>query len=165
MSIRDKRPPRMIQNVFVLLLLAVFAAMSTLLVTLGAQVYRGTVERSNANNQARILSTVVRSALWAEDGVSSIDVEEHNGVKALAIETDYDGESYVKRLYCHDGNLLESFMSSEYDFELDSGESICQAAGFEPEIENGFLTVRLTGVDGGKSTVQMQLRSGLGVEE
>jgi len=66
----------------------------------------------------------------------------------------------VKRLYCHDGMLYESFTSSEYDFDVEDGESICQAASFEPAIENGFLTVNLTGVDGGKSTVQMQLRSG-----
>ena len=160
MSIRDKKPPRMIQNVFVLLLLAVFAAMSTLLVTLGAQVYRGTVERSNANNEARILSAVVRSSLWAEDGVGQVLVENQDGMNVLAVVSNYGDESYVKRLYCHDGMLYESFTSSEYDFDVEDGESICQAASFEPAIENGFLTVNLTGVDGGKSTVQMQLRSG-----
>ena len=159
MSIRDSKPPRMIQNVFVLLLLAVFAAMSTLLVTLGAQVYRGTVERANANNEARILSTMVRSALWAEDGVGQVLVEEQDGVKVLAVVSTYDDESYVKRLYCHDGMLWESFTSSEYPFDVNSGESICEAAAFEPGIEEGFLTVNLTGVDGSRSTVQMKLRS------
>lgn len=164
MSIRDNRPPRMIQNVFVLLLLAVFAAMSTLLVTLGAQVYRGTVERANANNEARILSTVVRSALWAEDGLSEIVVEDHDGVKVLAIVSSYDDESYIKRLFCHDGKLWESFTSAEYPFSLESGESICDAVDFEPAIENGFLTVLLTHQDGSQSTVQLQLRAA-GLEE
>ena len=160
MSIRDKKPPRMIQNVFVLLLLAVFAAMSTLLVTLGAQVYRGTVERANANNQARILSAVVRSSLWAEDGVGQVLVENQNGVNVLAVVSNYGDESYVKRLYCHNGMLCESFTSAEYEFDAEDGESICQAASFEPAIVDGFLTVKLTGADGTQSTVQMQLRSG-----
>lgn len=159
MSIRDNKPPRMIQNVFVLLLLAVFAAMSTLLVTLGAQVYRGTVERANANNEARILSTVVRSALWAEDGVGKVLVEEQDGVKILAVVSTYDDESYIKRLYCHDGMLWESFTSSEYAFDVEDGESICEAAAFEPTIEDGFLRVQLTGLDGAQSTVELQLRS------
>lgn len=149
----------MIQNVFVLLLLAVFAAMSTLLVTLGAQVYRGTVERANANNDARILSTMVRSALWAEDGLSQVLVEEQEGVKTLAVVSTYDEEQYVKRLYCHEGMLWESFTSSEYAFDLSDGESICKAAAFEPAIEDGFLTVELTGTDGSRSTVELQLRS------
>ncbi len=160
MSIRNNKPPRMIQNVFVLLLLAVFAAMSTLLVTLGAQVYRGTVERANANNQARILSAVVRSSLWAEDGVGQVLVENQDGLPVLAVVSTYDDESYVKRLYCHDGMLYESFTSTEYAFDVEDGESICQAASFEPAIENGFLTVKLTGTDGEENTVQMQLRSG-----
>ena len=159
MSIRSNKPPRTIQNVFVLLLLAVFAAMSTLLVTLGAQVYRGTVERANVNNEARILSAVVRSSLWAEDGLGSVLVEEQDGVKALCVVSDYDGERYVKRLYCHGGMLWESFTSSEYDFDLTDGESICAAQSFEPVIDNGFLTVRLVGRDGTESTVQLQLRS------
>lgn len=165
MSIHDKRPPRMIQNVFVLLLLAVFAAMSTLLVTLGAQVYRGTVDRANANNQARILSTVVRSALWAEDGLSEVTIEEHDGVTVLAIVSDYGDECYIKRLFCRDGMLYESFMSAEYGFSLESGESICQAAAFQPVIEDGFLTVHLTGQDGTQSAVQHQLRCQISPEE
>lgn len=159
MSIRDSKPPRSIQNVFVLLLLAVFAAMSTLLVTLGAQVYRNTVERSNADNQARILSTVVRSALWAEDGLSQVCVEEHDGVKTLAVVSTYDDECYVKRLYCTGGNLWESFTSAEYDFDIEDGESICQASAFEPSIDRGLLTVRLVSQDGVESTVVLQLRS------
>jgi len=159
LSIRESKPPRTIQNVFVLLLLAVFAAMSTLLVTLGAQVYRGTVERANANNEARILSTMVSSSLWAEDGLGQVLVEEMDGVKTLAIISVYDEESYVKRLYCHDGMLWESFTSGEYEFDVNDGESICPAEAFEPFIEDGFLTVRLAGRDGSESTVQMKLRS------
>lgn len=159
MSIRDSKPPRTIQNVFVLLLLAVFAAMSTLLVTLGAQVYRNTVERSNGDNQARILSTVVRSALWAEDGLGQARVEDYDGVKTLAVVSTYDDESYVKRLYCADGSLWESFTSAEYDFDTEDGESICQASAFEPSIDHGLLTVRLTSQDGVESTVVLRLRS------
>lgn len=155
----------MIQNVFVLLLLAVFAAMSTLLVTLGAQVYRGTVERANQNNQARILSMVVRSALWAEDGLGEAMVEEHDGVITLAVVSRYDDEAYVKRLFCREGKLYESFTSAEYPFSPESGESICDAAAFEPSIDNGLLTVELTALDGSRSQVQLQLRSGLALEE
>ena len=44
MSKRAARSPRMIQNVFVLLLLSVFAILSTFLVTVGAQLYRNTVD-------------------------------------------------------------------------------------------------------------------------
>lgn len=159
MSIRDSKPPRTIQNVFILLLLAVFAAMSTLLVTLGAQAYRSAVERADRDNQARILSAVVRSSLWAEDGLGQVQVKDYSGVKALEVINTYDGESYVKRLYCHDGSLWESFTSAAYEFDLEDGETLCQASGFDPSLDHGLLTVRLTGPDGAESTVKMCLRS------
>ena len=43
------------QGVFVFVLLGLFALMSTLMVLLGAQRYRGTVDRSTANNDDRVL--------------------------------------------------------------------------------------------------------------
>lgn len=159
MSNRMNGQPRMIQSVFVLLFLAVFAAMSTLLVTLGAQVYRGTVERANENNQARILSMVVRSSLWAEDGLGEVVIEDHDGLQALAVVSTYDEETYIKRLFCRDGMLYESFTSAEYPFSPESGESLCEAAALELSLEKGLLNVLLTALDGSQSQVLLQLRT------
>ena len=74
----------MIQNVFVLLLLSLFAVLSTFLVTIGAQMYRTTVDSSEKNNNMRITTAVVRSAIWAEDG---------GDVKVEKLE--YDGKTYT----------------------------------------------------------------------
>ena len=54
------RSPRIIQSVFVLLLLALFACLSTFLVTMGAQIYRNTVDSADTNNNSRIMTAVVR---------------------------------------------------------------------------------------------------------
>lgn len=158
-GMHSNKQPRTIQNVFVLLLVALFAALSTLLVTLGAQVYRGTVERANANNQARILASVVRSAVRAEDGLSEIVVEEQEGLSVLSIVSDYDGEKYIRRLYCREGMLWESFTAAEYPFSAENGESICAAQSFAAQIDQGFLTVYLTDSEGRESTVQLQVRT------
>ena len=104
---RTQQTPRLMQNVFVLLLLALFACLSTFLVMMGAQVYRNTVERAEVNNGNRITAALVRSAVWAEDG-GTIRIEDHDGIPALAIEDVYDDEVYVKRLFCADGWLRES---------------------------------------------------------
>ena len=63
MSKRAARSPKMIQNVFVLLLLSVFAILSTFLVTVSAQLYRNTVDSAEKNNNTRIMTAVVRSAI------------------------------------------------------------------------------------------------------
>ena len=169
------RSPRIIQSVFVLLLLSLFACLGTFLVTMGAQIYRNTVESSEDNNNFRIMTAVVRSAIWSEDG-GDISVEHFDdlGITTLSIVNDYDGEKYYKRLYCAvdpdplEGEprsyLWESYSSEEYEFTADSGESLCELNRFEPSIEGNILKVELESANGTKSTVQMALRAG-GVSE
>ena len=162
---------RTIQSVFVLLLLSLFACLSTFLVTIGAQIYRHSVESAEENSNSRIMTAVVRSAIWAEDG-GHVEIErfEELGVTALTIVNEYDGEKYYKRLYCAldpdplDGEprryLWESFCSEETEFKADSGESLCELNGFEPSIEGDTLKVDLESAGGSKSTIRIALRTG-----
>ena len=165
------RSPRIIQSVFVLLLLSLFACLSTFLVTMGAQIYRNTVESADTNNNSRIMTAVVRSAVWAEDG-GDVEIEHFDemGITTLTIVNEYDGEKYYKRLYCAvdpeplDGEarsyLWESFNSEETEFRVDSGETLCELNAFEPSIEDGMLKVDLESPNGTKSTIRMALRTG-----
>ena len=165
------RSPRIIQSVFVLLLLALFACLSTFLVTMGAQIYRNTVDSADTNNNSRIMTAVVRSAIWAEDG-GDVEIEHFDelGITTLTIVNEYDGEKYYKRLYCAvdpdplDGAprscLWESFNSEETEFRIDSGETICELNAFEPTIEDGMLKVDLESPNGTKSTIRIALRTG-----
>ena len=165
------RSPRIIQSVFVLLLLSLFACLSTFLVTMGAQIYRNTVESADTNNNSRIMTAVVRSAVWAEDG-GDVEIEHFDemGITTLTIVNEYDGEKYYKRLYCAvdpdplDGEARsyrwESFNSEETEFRVDSGETLCELNAFEPSIEDGMLKVDLESPNGTKSTIRMALRTG-----
>ena len=162
---------RTIQSVFVLLLLSLFACLSTFLVTMGAQIYRNTVESADTNNNSRIMTAVVRSAVWAEDG-GDVEIEHFDelGITTLTIVNEYDGEKYYKRLYCAvdpeplDGEarsyLWESFNSEETEFRVDSGETLCELNAFEPSIEDGMLKVDLESPNGTKSTIRIALRTG-----
>ena len=167
--------PRIIQSVFVLLLLSLFACLSTFLVTIGAQIYRNTVESAEVNNNSRIMTAVVRSAVWAEDG-GEVQIERFDSldITALTIMNEYDGEKYYKRLYCAvdpdplDGEpksyLWESYNSEEVEFSVESGETLCELNGFVPSIEGNTLKVELESSNGTKSTIRMALRTG-GAEE
>lgn len=153
------QPPRLMQNVFVLLLLALFACVSVFLVMMGAQVYRGTVNRAEANNEKRIAAAVVRSAVWAQDG-GTVRIEDQDGLPVLAIEDNYDGEIYVKRLFCRDGWLRESYAADEWEFDPEGGEPLCEMRAFEPEMKGKNLTVHITDADGAESDVLVRLRAG-----
>ena len=163
--------PRIIQSVFVLLLLSLFACLSTFLVTIGAQVYRHTVESAEDNSNSRIMTAVVRSAIWAEDG-GEVQIERFDDldITALSIVNEYDGEKYYKRLYCAvdpdplDGEprsfLWESYNSEEVEFRAESGETLCELKAFRPAIEGNMLKVELESANGTRSTIRMALRTG-----
>lgn len=163
--------PRIIQSVFVLLLLSLFACLSTFLVTMGAQIYRNTVESAENNSNSRVMTAVVRSAVWAEDG-GEVRIEHFDdlGVTALCVVNDFNGEIYLKRLYCAvdsdplDGEprsyLWESYTSEDTQFTVESGETLCELKSFIPSIEGKTLIADLEATDGTKSTIRLQLRAG-----
>jgi len=153
--------PKTIQNVFVLLLLSLFACLSTFLVTIGAQLYRGTVDSAEKNNTSRIMNAVVRSAIWAEDG-GNVYVEKIEGwdITALTVAEVYEDETNYKRLFAYEGSLLETYTDDELPFDPKYGEPLCELKEFEPEINGNVLTVHLKATDDTESMVRMTLRAG-----
>ena len=158
MSGKRKTVQHSMQGVFVFVLLGLFAVMSTLMVLLGAQMYRNTVDRSTVNNEDRVLSAYVRSMIRAEDTSGAMEIGEYDGVKALAMREDLDGEAYVTWLYCYEGQMYEWFTSDDGEFRPESGTAICPAQRFEPSLDNGLLTVNLVNAKGEPETVRVALR-------
>ena len=162
----------MIQNVFVLLLLSVFAILSTFLVTVGAQLYRNTVDSAEKNNNTRIMTAVVRSAIWAEDGGQveveplkySIEEGPSGELTALTILHEYDGEVFVKRLYAYDGWLRESFTAEDYAFSTDMGDALVEITSFEPELDGHMLKATVVTKEGREEHISVHLWAG-GAEE
>lgn len=153
--------PKTIQNVFVLLLLSLFACLSTFLVTIGAQLYRSTVDSAERNNTGRIMTAVVRSAIWAEDG-GNVIVEKLDkwGITALTVVEEYDDETNYKRLFAYEGSLLETYTGDDLEFDPKYGEPLCELKEFEPELNGNVLTVHLKAVDDSENTIRMTLRAG-----
>ncbi len=158
MSGNRKTVQHSMQGVFVFVLLGLFAVMSTLMVLLGAQMYRNTVDRSTANNEDRVLGAYVRSMVRAEDTRGAMEIGEYDGVKTLAMREDLDGETYVTWMYCYDGNMYEWFTSDDGTFSPQSGTAICPARSFDPSLENGLLTVDMINGKGEPETVRVALR-------
>ena len=157
--------PKLIQNLFVVLLLALFALLSTFLVTMGAQLYRNTVDSAERNNNSRIMTSVVRSAIWAEDGGEIyVDRMEDSGLTTLTIRTNDSGEIYYTRLYAYDGYLRECYQGDDIPFNPEYGETMCELNRFDPSIEGNVLTVELESKDGIASTVRMVMRAGGAVQ-
>ena len=146
------------QGVFVFVLLGLFALMSTLMVLLGAQMYRGTVDCSTSNNDSRVLSAYVRSMVRAEDAIQAVTVEEFDGIPVLVMRETLNDGDFVTMLYCYDDHLCEWYTSDGNDFTPTSGTAICPVFSFVPSLNDGLLTVDMTNANGNAETVQVALR-------
>ncbi|MBR3099613.1 MAG: DUF4860 domain-containing protein [Clostridia bacterium] len=163
MSDPVKLPQRRIQNLFIVLLLAVFAVSCILITAMGARAYRSTVAASNRENSGRILAAVVRGAARSGDGDRvSIERNEELGISCLAFTEEEPEGSGCRRLYCRDGYLMESYTSGEREFDWESGEALCPAAAFEPRLEGSLLAVTVTDAEGNTQEIRTVLRVGGG---
>ena len=145
------------QGAFVFVLLGLFALMSTLMVLLGAQMYHSTVDRSQYNNESRIMGAYVRSMVRSMDA-GQIGVEAPGGISALALRESWEDEEYVTWIYQYNGQLCEQFTEAEEAFNPDRGTEICPANSLSAELKDGLLTVRLTDGNDAPCLVQVALR-------
>ena len=92
MNKKQAKVQHSMQGVFVFMLLGAFAAMSTMMVLLGAQSYRSIVDHATQNNEGRTLGAYVRSMVRAQDADGSVELEQRDGMKLLALHETIDGE-------------------------------------------------------------------------
>lgn len=137
------RPSHAISGVFVFLLLGVFAVFSTVMVVLGAKAYKATADRAAEHNAGRIASAYVRSMVRADDDRDSLRVDEIDGLSAVTMHYDFDGEEYLTRIYVYGGMLREWFTYAEADFEAEGGEAVCAADEMRASLSGHLLNVRL----------------------
>ena len=150
-------PKHSIAQVFVLVLLGIFAVMSTLMVLLSAQMYRGVVSRTEQNSTYRILTSYVSNAVRASDAENCVYTDHRNGVDMLVLTSEIDGDAYETLIYCHGGMLRELFADADQEFDPEYGEIICSAQSFAAQIDNDLLTVTLTDGTGGSATIDIAL--------
>ena len=147
-----------ISGVFVFMLLGIFAMISTLLVLLCAQAYRNTVDQTALHRDERIIRSFMRNTLRAEDADNAFGSENMDGISALTITSDYDGNLYVRYLYCYEGTLRDLFIGAEDTFYPEYGEEICPLDSFTASVDGNLVTVNMLDVQGKAYTFSIAQR-------
>ncbi len=160
----NKQVQHTISGVFVFLLLGIFAVFGTVMVLLGAKVYRGITEVSGFHNQSRITSSYLRSMVRADDETGTLTIDDLNGTPIITMRNVYDEDVYITRIYVWDGMLREWFTEDEIEFEPENGEEICAAQAMEAELDRNMLRVRVLTGDTWRD-VNIALRAGGEVDE
>lgn len=155
---------------FVLALFGVFTISALMLVTVGADVYRHTVDDMGRNYETRTsvayITEKIRqndTSLPGEDSQQSITIGTLSDTPALMMMRDIDGELYCTYLYLHDGYLKELFVKSgSYPGEnaLAAGQEIfsLKELSMEQPAPN-LLSFELTTPDGENHSFCVSLRS------
>ena len=151
-------PSHAISGVFVFLLLGVFAVFSTVMVVLGAKAYKATADRALSHNASRIANAYIRSMVRGDDSLDCLQVEDIDGLTAVTMHYDYDGEEYLTRIYVYNGMLWELFTYAEADFEPENGEAVCAADEMKASLSGHLLRVQMRHGDNW-TNVDIALRS------
>lgn len=164
MKLNNEEPGRHIVDIlFVLALFCVFAASALTLVTIGADVYRQTASHMTDHFSERTACSYLTEKLHQSDTADAVTVGELEGVPAVMISQEIDGEFYCTYLYLYDGYLKELFVRKDSyagDDILSAGQNILAVTSFQiEELGNGLLCLKLDTGNGRIMTLYTALRS------
>lgn len=152
---------------FVLALFGVFTISALVVVIIGADVYKHTMESMSRNYDSRTaiayVSEKVRQAdVLTSDGTSSVEISTLADCPALALHAEENGEAFCTWLYYHDGWLKELYVRKDADLGgnmLAAGEDILQLSDLEyTMLSKDLLWVSMTLPDGQKHNLYLTLR-------
>lgn len=154
----NRRNGHAFSGAVVFLLLLLFALFGVMLALLGAQAYRNTVEDGERHGEHRILQTFMLNAVQADDARNAVVLERAGDMDVLRFDYDYDGEGYVKRIYCYEGALRELLTEADGGFDPGDGEIICAAQALTLSRTNNLITMVIADQNGRTHTAQIALR-------
>lgn len=142
---------------FVLALFGVFTISALMLVTIGSEVYRHTVDDMGSNYETRTSVAYITEKIRQNDYIladettsitENISISTLAGEPALMLTQNINSETYCTYLYLHEGYLKELFMKSgSYlgDNTLAAGQNIMELSAFTMEqTADNLLSLQLT---------------------
>lgn len=135
----QSRRGRSVETLFVLIVFCVFMVASLVLVMIGANVYRGVVEDTNANNALRSSFSYLANKVRSADSEGGVHVVTTNGLETLVMDAEYGGTAYRTYIYFEDGYLKELFALRDQEFDPGMGEKVVQTEPLQMREEGGLL--------------------------
>ena len=166
-----KHEKRFIVDVlFVLALFGVFTISALMLVTIGAEVYRHTVDDMRHNYETRTSVAYITEKIHQNDTLinnngsweGSVNISTLASEPALVLKQIINGEMYSTYLYLHDGYLKELFMKSGTylgEDTLSAGQEIMELSEFNMEqISDNLLSIKIVSSQGDIHTIYTSVR-------
>lgn len=158
-----QKKTHMIDFIFPVVLLFVFAVSALVVTLFAANVYQSDVDNSTRNDTARTSLSYVTEKIHAGDRSGNVKLSTFDGCEAIAIHDEIDGEKYITYIYYHDGRIKELFAKADTVdtvFSADNGTSILAVRNFTIEQKsNGLFRLSCTDDKGETATAIAGVRS------
>lgn len=133
-----------LSTVSALLVLAVFAVGILGVLLGGVSVYRRLTDRDQAVYDRRTAAQYLTTKLRQAPGSGAVSTGSFGDGDALVITEQWEGVSFVTRIYCHEGWLMELYSLAEGEFSPTDGQKIVPMDSLQAESRNGLLELTLT---------------------
>ncbi len=155
---REKRSKKSISTLSSLVLLGVFAACILSVLLGGASAYERMTHRSHLAYDSRTAVQYVAGKVRQASAPDAVSLAAFRENAALCIRERFGDETYLTRIYCFDGWLMELFSLESGEFAPEDGEKILPLEELSLSLENALLRVEFS--DGGsmKETLLLALR-------
>ncbi len=138
---------------FSLALFFVFAATSLLVVMIGANVYRGTVNTMERTFASRTSLSYIAEKLRQNDNEGAAEVGDIAGLPALVITQQHSGVTLQTYIYYYNGYLTELLATENTPLQPELGQAVLALGGFYIEEDNNLFTVTTVGEDGSEHSL------------
>ncbi|MDD2972235.1 MAG: DUF4860 domain-containing protein [Lachnospiraceae bacterium] len=124
---------------FVIALFCVFAVSALMLVLIGSNVYRKTVQNMDKNYNTRTSLAYISEKIRQFDETDSIEIGSLDDTNALILKTTTDSGVYNTYIYMYQGYLKELFAAPDAALTPESGQNILPIHDFVLTKINGKL--------------------------
>jgi len=120
----------MVDFLFVIALFFVFALSALMLVMIGANVYKNTVNNMSVNFNSRTSYAYITEKIRQNDSYESVSAGDYQGLDAIILKQVINDTDYYTYLYQYDGYIKELFIKEGADIDPSAGQNILEAKDF-----------------------------------
>ncbi|MBR4528959.1 MAG: DUF4860 domain-containing protein [Lachnospiraceae bacterium] len=155
-----RRQRHVVDLLFVIALLFLFAFSAIMLIALGADVYQKNVDTMQINYDRRTAGAYLAQKVRQADTAGAVCVRTLEGQSAIVLTKQVGEREYATWLYLHDGMLCEQLLRADLEPAAGGGQKILPLKTLTVEqIADDLLSVRLTLDNGEAEDFYLGLRS------
>lgn len=155
------RKTHMVDFLFPVALLFVFALSALFVILLATDVYRSITENSSLNYTARTSLSYITEKIHQNDAQGDVSIGTFDGCDALILKHNYNGSAYKTYIYVYENELKELFVKDGLEFTASMGKTILSVEDFSMRtVQDKIFQFSCTDADGQEASTVVGIRSG-----